>query len=194
MINSKGSNNIIFYAYMNNIYSCRKIAKALDENLHYMWLSGDQYPSFSTINGLRSNHCKDSVNKLFSRVVMPLVEMGHVSLDTVYVDGTKVESVTNKYTFVWRKNVERYKGNLEKKIHCILSQIEEGITGDITNFGLYPNPGDTTTLFSFLCLYRSRLGKLTTEPCADAGYGSEENYKLLVDNDIKAFVKYNQFH
>lgn len=83
--------------------------------------------SFSTINRFRSNHC---VNKLFFRVVMLLVEMGHVSLDTVYVDGTKVETIANKYTFIWRKNVESHKGNLEKKVHCILSQIEEGITGD----------------------------------------------------------------
>ena len=29
---------------------------------------------------------------------------------------------------------------------------------------------------------------------ADAGYGSEENYTLLENNDITAFVKYNYFH
>jgi transposase len=31
---------ILFYAYTNNIYSCRKIEKALQENIHFMWLSG----------------------------------------------------------------------------------------------------------------------------------------------------------
>ena len=29
---------------------------------------------------------------------------------------------------------------------------------------------------------------------ADAGYGSEENYQFLEDNDINAYVKYNYFH
>lgn len=73
------------------------------------------------------------MNNLFVQVVLLLVEMGHISLEVAYVDGTKMESVANKYTFVWRKNVERHKGNLEKKIRSILSQIEEGIAQDNAN-------------------------------------------------------------
>jgi len=121
---------IVFYAYMNNLYSCRKIAKALDENVHYMWLSGSQYPSFSTINRFRSEHVKECVNKLFTQVVMMLVEMGQISLEVSYIDGTKIESVANKYTFVWKKSVEKNKIKLEKNIQSILSQIEEGIAQD----------------------------------------------------------------
>src|SRR5574344_239704 len=37
---------VLFYAYLNNIYSCRKIATQLEQNIHYMWLSGDQTPDF----------------------------------------------------------------------------------------------------------------------------------------------------
>jgi transposase len=37
---------VLFYAYMNNIYSCRKIEKAMQVNIHYMWLSENQYPDF----------------------------------------------------------------------------------------------------------------------------------------------------
>ena len=44
---------VLFYAYMNNIYSCRKIGKQLEENVHYMWLSGNQRPDFRTINNFR---------------------------------------------------------------------------------------------------------------------------------------------
>lgn len=54
-------------------------------------------------------------------VVKLLVEAGVVSLEEQYVDGTKIESVANKYTFVWRKNVERHKHNLERKIQSVLS-------------------------------------------------------------------------
>src|SRR5690606_28458411 len=35
---------VLFYAYLNNIYSCRKIEKALQENIHFMWLSGNSLP------------------------------------------------------------------------------------------------------------------------------------------------------
>ena len=30
---------IILYAYMNNIYSCRKIEKAVQRDIHYIWLA-----------------------------------------------------------------------------------------------------------------------------------------------------------
>lgn len=47
------------------------------------------------------------MKKLFAEVVKMLVEMGYVSLDVQYFDGTKIESKSNKYTFVWRKSVEK---------------------------------------------------------------------------------------
>ena len=102
---------VVFYAYMNNVYSCRKIAKCLDENIHYMWLSGGQYPSFSTINRFRSERLKNQINQLFTQVVFMLVDLGQISLDVSYIDGTKLESVANKYTFVWQKSIEKTKQN-----------------------------------------------------------------------------------
>jgi hypothetical protein len=38
-----------------------------------------------------------------------------------------------------------------------------------------------------------RFGKLTKEVCADTGYGSEENYRLMEENAIEAYVKYGYF-
>ncbi|WP_259341056.1 transposase, partial [Parabacteroides merdae] len=31
---------VILYAYMNNVYSCRKIEKLLHRDIHYIWLAG----------------------------------------------------------------------------------------------------------------------------------------------------------
>ncbi len=53
--------------------------------------------------------------------------MGYVSLEVQYIDETKIESTSNRYRFVWRKSIERYKANLHKKINAILFQIEEGV-------------------------------------------------------------------
>lgn len=110
----------------------------MEYHIHYMWLSGGQYPSCCTINRFRSKRMKEHVNRLFVQVVMVLVEMGQISLDVQYIDGTKIESVANKYTFVWRKSTETNKKKLEAKIQNILSQIDEGIAY-MTNFGLYWN-------------------------------------------------------
>ncbi len=121
---------VVFYAYMNNVYSCRRIADLLGRDFHYMWLTGGQTPSFSTINRFRSEHLKDVINNLFVQVVMKLVEAGQLSLDVQYIDGTKIESAANRYTFVWRKTTERNRARLESRIRGILSQIDEGIAQD----------------------------------------------------------------
>jgi transposase len=41
------------YAYINNIYSSRKIEEVLQENVYYMWLSGMSKPDHNTINRFR---------------------------------------------------------------------------------------------------------------------------------------------
>ena len=121
---------VVFYAYMNNIYSCRKIEDAMNWNIQYMWLSGNQHPSFSTINRFRSEHMKDCVNSLFIQVVKIMVALGQVSLGVQYIDGTKIASVANKYTFVWKKATLTNKAKLEEKIKSVLKQIDEGIAQD----------------------------------------------------------------
>ena len=45
---------VLVYAYAEKVYSSRRIAKALRENLHYMWISGGSRPDFRTLNNLRS--------------------------------------------------------------------------------------------------------------------------------------------
>ncbi len=121
---------VLFYGYLSNVYSCRKIAKALNENIHFMFISGNSTPDFRTINDFRSKILKDSIKTLFAEVVKMLVEMGYISLDVQYIDGTKIEAKSNKYTFVWRKSVEKYKEKLEAKINSVLSDIEKSILSD----------------------------------------------------------------
>ena len=92
---------VILYAYMNNIYSCRKIEKLLHRDIHYIWLAGYEKPDFITINRFR-NRVKKEINEVFTQTVLLLSSKGFISLNVEYIDGTKIESKANKYTFVWR--------------------------------------------------------------------------------------------
>jgi transposase len=121
---------LVLYAYLNNIFSCRKIEKQNLENIHYMWLSDMQTPDHNTINNFRSKNLKDAINGIFTQVVMILVETGHLSLDVIYTDGTKIESRSNRYTFVWRKTAEKNKAKLEVRIRQISAQTDEGMAQD----------------------------------------------------------------
>ncbi len=61
---------------------------------------------FITINRFR-NRVKGEINNVFTQLVLVLADKGFISLDVEYIDGTKIESRANKYTFVWRKTVEK---------------------------------------------------------------------------------------
>ena len=48
-----------------------------------------------------------------------LNEEGLVSLKVQYIDGTKIESVANKYTFVWKGSTEKNKAKLEANVKAV---------------------------------------------------------------------------
>jgi hypothetical protein len=284
---------VVIFSYLSNIYSCRKIETALQDRISFMWLSGSQTPTRKTINTFRSTHLKDSINQIFTQVILLLVEMGHLSLDVLYTDGTKMESRANRYTFVWRKSVEKNKAKLEAKIRKVLELIDEGIAQDnfpddeppspinseelknriaqinrdalskeekksvkmleekhltklqeyeikleklgnrnsysktdedatfmrlkddhmkngqlkpaynlqigtesqfITHFDFFSNPTDFLTFIPFNKGFEERYGKMPKKQVGDSGYGSEENYEFMQENDIESFVKYPLFH
>ena len=120
---------VILYAYMNNVYSCRRIEKPLLRDIHYIWLAGYEKPDFITINRFR-NRVRSEINKIFTKIVLILATKGFITLDVEYIDGTKIESKANKYTFVWRKSVEKKRDKLMKKIRVLLDQIEDVIAQD----------------------------------------------------------------
>lgn len=121
---------VLFYAYLSNIYSCRKIEKALQENIHFMWLSGNSLPDYRTINYFRGKRLKSHIQQLFADVVRMLHELQYVSLNVQYIDGTKIESAAGRYTFVWKGSVEKNKAKLEEKLQSVLSDIESQIKQD----------------------------------------------------------------
>lgn len=125
---------VILYAYMNNIYSCRKIEKLLLYDIRYIWLAGYEKPDFVTINRFR-NLMKREINEVFTQIVLLLATKGFITLNVEYVDGTKIESKANKYTFVWKKNVERNRKRLIEKIHTLLAQIDDEIAQEQSSTG-----------------------------------------------------------
>lgn len=120
---------VIIYAYMNNIYSCRKIEKQLQRDIHYIWLAAQERPDFVTINRFR-NRVKNEINNIFTQIVLVLADKGFITLDVEYIDGTKIESKANKYTFVWRKTIEKNRAKLQEKIRVLLGQIDDVIAQD----------------------------------------------------------------
>ena len=120
---------VILYAYMNNIYSCRRIESLLKRDIHFIYLAGYEQPDFITINRFR-NRVKKEINNIFTQVVLVLAAKGLISLDVEYIDGTKIESKANKYTFVWKRTVEKNRAKLQEQIRTLLLQVDDVIAQD----------------------------------------------------------------
>lgn len=293
---------VMIFAYSQKTYSSRQIAKALRENINFIWISGGNTPDFRTINRFRSD-MKDIIEDVFYEVVRLLIEKKYIRMENYFLDGTKIEANANKYTFVWNKAVKGYDRKLDEKVRTHLAQIDRIVAeenaiyldNDLEELGneplsstqlqgvvdsidsrlkqtpkdrslkkaarkfkkdflprklkyekanaifqgrgsysktdpdatfmrmkedhmlngqlkpgyniqigtendfiigvtVHPNPTDTKTMIPHLEHVKEKLGKLPGNIVADAGYGSEENYEYLHNEDLKAYVKYNKFH
>lgn len=288
---------VLVYGYLCNIFSSRRLEDALKQNIHFMWLSGMSRPDHNTINRFRSERLKDEVRSIFTQVVLLLESQGHVSLKTVFTDGTKIEANANRYTFVWGRSIERNKKRIEEQLQDLWQYTEEVAAAEskdktevtfkaidkesvvktiekidtalkgkkicpkvrqklnyarknwpanlqkyaeqqeimgsrnsfcktdtdatfmrmkedhmrngqlkpgynlqisthkqfIVNYSLHPNPNDTRTLPEHIRIFKEHYNKLPQELVADAGYGSQENYTLLDNEGVQAYIKYNYF-
>ena len=116
---------VLVYSYLNNLYSSRKMEAALKENIQFMWLSGMNKPDHNTLNRFRSQRLKDVLKEIFAQVVMLLVESGHVSLQEIYTDGTKIEANANRYTFVWGKSIKTNKDKIAAQLKELWDYAQE---------------------------------------------------------------------
>lgn len=115
---------VLVYAYTQRLYSCRQIAKALRENVHFMWLSANNKPDFRTINRFRSTVMQGIIEDVFASVLELLIDEGYVRLEHYFLDGTKIEANANRYSWVWAKSTRNYKGKLQEKVKQLLEEIE----------------------------------------------------------------------
>lgn len=126
---------VLVYAYSQRTYSSRQIAKALRENLNFMWLSGNSRPDFRTINRFRSTVMKGIIEPVFASVLELLVDEGYVKLENYFLDGTKVEANANKYRWVWAKSTRRNKERLQEKVKELLNEIDRVNAAEDEQYG-----------------------------------------------------------
>ena len=109
---------ILVYAFMNNIYSSRQIEKYCSRDINFMWLLEEcPPPDHNTISRFRSKKLFNCMEDLFYQLITKLSELSEIDFNNLFVDGTKIEANANKYTYVWKKNVQRNEMNLDNKIN-----------------------------------------------------------------------------
>jgi transposase len=107
---------IIVYGYMNEKYSCRDLEGACKRDICFMWLlNGLSVPDSATFARFQNERLVEVIEDLFYQFINKLAQMNEVRFKNIFVDGTKIEANANKYTFVWKKAIEKYSAKLTQK-------------------------------------------------------------------------------
>lgn len=124
---------VLVFGYLSNLYSSRKIAQALHQNIYFMWLSAMSYPDHNTLNRFRGERLNGVLKEIFSQVVLLLVDSGVISMNEVFLDGTKIEANANRYTFVWAKSIKTNREKIKKQIKELWAYAESIAKEELEN-------------------------------------------------------------
>jgi transposase len=86
---------VLFYGYMSQTFSSRKLEKKLRSDLGFMYLSWNNQPNFRTINKFRKDKW-EMLEWIFIQIVLQAKELGLISFGTVSLDGTKIYANASK--------------------------------------------------------------------------------------------------
>ena len=82
---------LLFYSYMNGIFSSRKIEEQCKENINYMFICAEKVPDFRTISDFRKNNLEMFQN-YFIQILLTLKNAGLAEFSEVAIDGTKIKA------------------------------------------------------------------------------------------------------
>ena len=115
---------IILCAYTQSVFSGRKIEALLTDSIRMMWLAQGYEPSYRTINRFRVQpQVKELIRECFVQFRCQLVQEKIIDNEAIFIDGTKIEANANKFSFVWKKSIERYHAKLIEKSNAIYNEL-----------------------------------------------------------------------
>jgi transposase len=111
---------VVVYGFMRGFRSVRSIETACRENINFMWLlEGYPAPDHNTI--ARFITAVD-MNEILVKLNKRLIREGEIKFENAFIDGTKLEANANRYSFVWKKSIEKHQTRLLPKIEAFMRE------------------------------------------------------------------------
>jgi transposase len=112
---------VLVYGYATGVFSSRKIARKLHEDVAFRVLAARNFPAHRTIRDFRAFHLKE-LSDLFVQVVRLAREMGLVKLGTIAVDGTKVKANASRHKAMSYGHMLKAEAELKAQIEALLNR------------------------------------------------------------------------
>lgn len=115
---------VLVYAYATGIFSSRKIATKLEEDVAFRVLAAGNFPAHRTLCAFRKRHL-DDFKEIFVQVVQLAGAVGLVRLGTVAVDGTKVRANASKHKAMSYDRLKQQSQRLQEEIDALCTQAHD---------------------------------------------------------------------
>ena len=112
---------VMVYAYATGVFSSRKIAKKLHEDVAFRVLGAANFPAHRTIRDFRALHLNE-FTELFIQVVRLAREMGLVKLGTIAVDGTKIKANASRHKAMSYGRMQTAEAELKAQITALVKK------------------------------------------------------------------------
>lgn len=117
---------VLTYAGMRGVKEVDRIVELCERDLAFIWLTQGEKPKrdafYDFINKKLTGEILDDLNYQFLR---RLKKEGLITLEALYIDGTKIEANANRYTFVWRGTLNYHLAGLLDTIDALYHRYNE---------------------------------------------------------------------
>jgi transposase len=112
---------VLLYGYATGVFSSRKLAKRLHDDVAFRALAAGNFPAHRTLSDFRALHLEE-LSALFAQVVQLARECGLVKLGTIAVDGTKVKANASRHKAMSYGRMVQAEAELKQQIAALLER------------------------------------------------------------------------
>jgi transposase len=112
---------VLVYGYATGVFSSRKLARKLHEDVAFRVLAAGNFPAHRTICDFRALHLEE-LSGLFVQVVKLARECGLVKLGTIAVDGTKIKANASRHKAMSYERMQKAEAELKGEIDALLAR------------------------------------------------------------------------
>lgn len=112
---------VLVYGYATGVFSSRKLARKLHEDVALRMLAADNYPAHRTICDFRAFHLQE-LSELFVQVLKLAKECGLIKLGTIGVDGTKIKANASRNKAMSYDRMQKAERELKEQIDALFAK------------------------------------------------------------------------
>ena len=120
---------VLLYGYATGVFSSRKLAKKLHEDIALRVLGAGNFPAHRTLSDFRALHLPE-LAALFVQVVKLARECGLVKLGTIAVDGTKLKANASRHKAMSYQRMMQAEAELKAQVEALLERAQATDTAE----------------------------------------------------------------